>query len=200
MYVLKKDGKHYVHTLSDGLTYINTANIEGTTAFTIYMPDGTLLTNASVTVNDTAYTTDANGKVYLTGEYDKPVMFDIVHENNYKGSVQTTYGTDETITLIQWFLLTVTASGFRYSSYFTITTTIDGVSYTGSQSIYVPAGTSVTVRSVDNGNGGLEYSYHSAYVKVDGTSTGTQKHTFTMDADHTITFTDGKYTHTSIGT
>lgn len=98
-------------------------------------------------------------------------------------------GEDAQVSLAETYLLTVTATGFTYSDKFTITTTVDGVSYTGSLSMYVEPNTSVTVKAVDTA--GETRFYHTTYVKLDGTNTKERSYTFTMDTSHDITFTDG---------
>ena len=196
MYVKKEDGKTYVY-VRGGLTYVSAAFIESTTVLRIYMPDGSLLTNASVTVNDAAYTTDADGRVYLSGEYGQPASLSVMNADGYTGQVRVSYGTDAAVTL-RMYLLTVIASGFQYSDYFTVTTTVDGESCTGSQELYLPAGASVTVKAV--GSSDSSWRYDGSAVAVDGVSTGKTSYTFTMDADHTITFTDGSQTYIGSGT
>ena len=187
MYVIKKDdGKTYV-LVRDGKTYVSTISKTGTTTLTIYTPDGALVKSATITINNTSYKTDANGKVTLTGTYDKPVTFSIVYNTNYRKTISTKYGTNSTVNLEQHYLLTVTATGFTGSTDATVTTTIGSAVYTGSQSIYVKKGTSVTVAIT------CGYYYYGSYVKVDGTSTSKASYTFTMDKAHTITFTNGTY-------
>lgn len=198
MYVMKKDdGKTYVY-VRNGRTYVSTLSLKATSALTIYMPDGTLLTNANVVINGETLLTDGLGKVYVEGVKGKKASFDIVHNEMYMATVEVSYGEDASIHLVQMHLLTVTSTGFKYSNKFTITTTINGVSYTGSLSMYLAPDTSVNIASV--GKSGYEYAYENAYVKVDGVSTGKESHTFTMDADHAITFTDGQYRTWSTGT
>lgn len=196
MYVMKKDGQHYVY-VRDGKTYVNSLFIKGASALTIYMPDGSLLTDAYVTVNGVAYTTDSEGKVYLTGEYGKSAAYSIVNADGYTAEVRVTYGTDTAVTL-KLFVLTVDAESGAYYKYYTITTTIGSDSYTGSITKEVTPGTSITIKAV--GGSSSDYSYYNSYVVVDGTSTGKTSYTFTMDADHDITFTDGTYYYIGSGT
>lgn len=197
MYVMKKDGQHYVY-VRDGKTYVSTVSLKDTSMITVYLPDGVLLTNASITLNGVACMTDSNGIVSVTGEKGKPVKFQIWYNENFTGEVETRFGVDASVSLIEIYLLTVTATGFKYSNKFTITTTINGVSYTGSLSMYLAPNTSITIKSV--GESGYDYSYSKAYVIVDGTSIGKSTHTFTMDTDHVITFEDGVYSTWSVGT
>ena len=193
MYVIKKDdGKTYV-LVRDGKTYVSMEKT-ATTTLTIYTPDGALVKSANVTINNTSYKTDANGKVTLTGTYFKPVTFNVVYNTNYRKTISAKYGVNSTVNLEQHYLLTVTATGFTGSNSATVTTTIDSVVYKGSQSIYVKKGTSVTV-AIECGT-----YYYGSYVKVDGTSTGKASYTFTMDKAHTITFTNGTYQDQNAGT
>ena len=198
MYVMKKDdGKTYVY-VRNGRTYVSTLHIKGISAIMVYMPNGTPLTNASVTVDGIPTTTDGNGNVYMSGEKGKKASLDIVYDGTYTGSVVVTYGEDKEVHLNQLYLLTVTATGFTYSDKFTITTTVDGVSHTGSLSIYVEPNTSVTVKAADT-SGDSNWSY-STYVKLDGTNTKKTNYTFTMDTSHDVTFTDGTSYYIGSGT
>ena len=198
MYVMKKDdGKTYVY-VRNGRTYVSTLSLKATSALTIYMPDGTLLTNASVTVGGIPKTTDSNGNVYMSGDKGKKVSLDIIHNESYKTKVICVFGEDVEAHLKQLYRLTVTATGFEYSYAFTITTTVDGVSHTGSLSMYVEANTSVTIKAVDT-----SYEadwYYTTYVKLDGTNTKKQSYTFTMDTNHDVTFTNGTSSYIGSGT
>lgn len=198
MYVMKKDdGKTYVY-VRNGRTCVSTLHIKGISAITVYMPNGTTLTNASVTVDGIPTTTDGNGKVYMSGEKGKKVSLDIIHNESYKTKVICVFGEDAEAHLELLYLLTVTATGFTYSDKFTITTTVDGASYTGSLSLYVKPNASVTVKAVDTA-GEYDYSY-STYVKLDGTNTRKMNYTFTMDTSHDITFTNGSSSYVGSGT
>ena len=198
MYVAKKDdGKTYVY-IRNGKTYVSTLSPKATSALTIYMPDGTLLTNASVTVGGIPTTTDSNGKVFVSGEKGQKASINIVYDEVYIGSVVVTFGEDTEVHLKQLYRLTVTATGFTYSDKFTITTTVDGVSHTGSLSMYVESNTSVTIKAVDT-SGDSDWSY-STYVKLDGTNTKKTNYTFTMDTSHDVTFTDGTSYYIGSGT
>ena len=198
MYVMKKDdGKTYVY-VRNGRTYVSTLDIKGISAITVYMPNGTLLTNASVTVNGIPTTTDSNGNVYMSGDKGKKVSLDIIHNESYKTKVICVFGEDAEVHLEHLYLLTVTSTGFTYSDKFTITTTVDGVSHTGSLSMYVEPNTSVTVKAADT-SGEYDYSY-STYVKLDGTNTKKMNYTFTMDTSHDVTFTDGTSYYIGSGT
>lgn len=201
MYVMKKDdGKTYVY-VRNGKTYVNTLPLVDESILTVYMPDGTLLTNASVTVNGTAMQTDGAGKIYLQGTKGKMVHLDVKYNESYMAKASAVYGEDVMVNLEQLYLLTVTATGFTYSDYFTVTTTINGVDYVGSMSVYLKPNTSVTIKNVGYDSFPSDgYYYHSSYVKVDGTNTGKASHTFTMDSDHAITFTNGSRTYQSVGT
>ncbi len=193
MYVMKKDGQHYVY-VRNGRTYVSTLHIKGSSAIAVYMPNGTLLTNASVTVDGIPTTTDGNGKVYVSGDKGKKASLDIAYDGMYAGSAVVTYGEDTQVSLTEPYLLTVTAKGFAYSQYFTVTTTVGDTQYEGSISVRVPFGTSVTVKNTGD-------TYHSgSYVILDGTNTKKVTHTFTMIADHTVTFTDGTYYDPNAGT
>lgn len=198
MYVMKKDdGKTYVY-VRNGRTYVSTLHIKGSSAITIYMPNGTPLTNASVTVNGTAMQTDGAGKIYLQGTKGKMVHLDVKYNESYMAKVSACYGEDVTVNLVMMYLLTVTATGFTYSDKFTITTTVDGVSYTGSLSMYVKPNASVTVKAVDTSG---EYDFlYSTHVKIDGTNTKKMNYTFTMDTSHDVTFTDGSRSYIGSGT
>ena len=197
MYVQQKNGTHGVY-VRDGRYCVSTIRKIGTSAVTVYMPDGTLLTNASVTVDGLPMTTDGNGNVCVSGDKGKKVSLDIVYDGMYTGSVVVTYGEDKEVHLNQLYLLTVTATGFKYSDKFTITTTVDGVSHTGSLSMYVEPNTSVAVKAVDT-SGDSNWSY-STYVKLDGTNTKKMNYTFTMDTSHDVTFTDGTSYYIGSGT
>lgn len=189
MYVAKKDdGKTYVY-VRNSKTYVNTLPLVDESVLTVYMPDGTLLTNASVTVNGTAMQTDGAGKVNLQGTKGKKVHLDVMYNEAYMTKASVVYGEDAQAHLEQMYLLTVTATGFTYSDKFTITTTVDGASYTGSLSMYLKPNTSVTVKAVDT-SGESDWLY-STYVKLDGTNTKKQSYTFTMDTNHDVTFTNG---------
>ena len=189
MYVAKKDdGKTYVY-VRNGRTYVSTLSLKATSALTIYMPDGTLLTNANVVINGETLLTDGLGKVYVEGVKGKKASFDIVHNEMYMATVEVSYGEDARVYLEKCYLLTVTATGFTYSNKFTITTTVDGASYTGSLSLYVKPNASVTVTAQDT-SGESDWLY-STYVKLDGTNPKKQSYTFTMDTNHDVTFTNG---------
>lgn len=193
MYVQQKNGTHGVY-VRNGRTYVSTLDIKGISAITVYMPNGTLLTNASVTVDGIPTTTDGNGKVYMSGDKGKKASLDIVYDGMYTGSVVVTYGEDAQVSLLETYLLTVTATGFTYSQYFTVTTTIGDTQYEGSIAVRVPFGTSVTIK-----NTGDTY-YTGSYVILDGTNTKKATYTFTMVADHTVTFTNGIYYDPNAGT
>lgn len=198
MYVAKKDdGKTYVY-IRNGKTYVSTLSLKATSALTIYMPDGTLLTNASVTVDGIPTTTDSNGNVYMSGDKGKKVSLDIIHNESYKTKVICVFGEDAEAHLEHLYLLTVTATGFTYSDKFTITTTVDGVSHTGSLSMYVEPNTSVTVTARDT-SGEADW-YYTTYVKLDGTNTKKMNYTFTMDTNHDVTFTNGTSSYIGSGT
>ena len=162
------------------------------------MPDGTLLTNANVVINGETLLTDGLGKVYVEGVKGKKASFDIVHNEMYMATVEVSYGEDAEAHLEHLYLLTVMATGFTYSDKFTITTTVDGVSHTGSLSMYVEPNTSVTIKAVDT-SGDSNWSY-STYVKLDGTNTKKMNYTFTMDTSHDVTFTDGTRYYIGSGT
>ena len=153
------------------------------------MPDGSLLANASVMINGLSMQTDGAGKIYLQGTKGKKVHLDVMYNESYMAKASVVYGEDVTVNLEHLYLLTVTSTGFTYSDKFTITTTVDGVSHTGSLSMYVEPNTSVTVKAVDT-SGEYDYSY-STYVKLDGTNTKKMNYTFTMDTSHDVTFTNG---------
>lgn len=194
MYVMKKDdGKTYVY-VRNGRTYVSTLIIQGISAITVYMPSGTPLTNASVTVGGLPTTTDGNGKVFVSGEKGQKSSLNIVYDGVYTGSVVVTFGEDAQVSLAEIYLLTVTATGFTYSQYFTVTTTIGDAQYEGSIAVRVPFGTSVTIK-----NTGDAY-YTGSYVILDGTNTKKATYTFTMTADHTVTFTNGTYYDPNAGT
>ena len=198
MYVAKKDdGKTYVY-IRNGKTYVSTLSLKATSALTIYMPDGTLLTNANVVINGETLLTDGLGKVYVEGVKGKKASFDIVHNEMYMATVEVSYGEDARVYLEKCYLLTVTATGFTYSDAFTITTTVDGVSHTGSLSMYVEPNTSVTVTARDT-SGEADW-YYTPYVKLDGTNTKKMNYTFTMDTSHDVTFTDGTSYYIGSGT
>lgn len=198
MYVMKKDdGKTYVY-IRNGRTYVNTLSLKATSALTIYMPDGTLLTNANVVINGETLLTDGLGKVYVEGVKGKKASFDIVYNEMYMATVEVSYGEDASVHLVQMHLLTVTATGFTYSEKFTITTTISGVSYIGSLSVYLTPDTSVTVTAQDT-SGEADWNY-TTYVKLDGTNTKKRSYTFTMDTSHDITFTNGSSSYVGSGT
>lgn len=186
MYVRRKDNKTYLY-IREGKPYVSTVSLKETSVITVYLPDGTLLTNASIILNGTTCMTDTNGSVSLTGEKDKPVKFQILYNENFTGEVETKFGVDANVSLIEMYLLTVTATGFRGSGDATVTTTIGSTKYTGSQLLYVKKGTSVTINIT------CGYYYYGSYVKVDGASTDKASYTFTMDKAHTITFTNGTY-------
>lgn len=194
MYVAKKDdGKTYVY-IRNGKTYVSTLSLKATSALTIYMPDGALLTNASVTINGETLMTDGLGKVYVQGAKGKNASFDIVYNESYMTTVKVSYGEDAEVYLEKCFLLTVTATGFTYSQYFTVTTTIKNAQYKGSLSVWLPEGTSVTVTNTGSGY------YYGSYVNLDGKNTKKATYTFTMDTDHTVTFTNGYYNDPNAGT
>lgn len=198
MYIAKKDdGKTYVY-VRDGKTYVSTVSLKDTSMITMYLPDGTLLTNASITLNGIACMTDSNGRVSVTGEKDKPVKFQIWYNENFMGEVETKFGIDASVSLKELYLLTVAATGFTYSDKFTITTTVDGVSHTGSLSMYLAPNTSVTVKANDT-SGESDWSY-TTYVKLDGTNTKKWNYTFTMDTNHDVTFTNGTSSYIGSGT
>jgi hypothetical protein len=193
----KDDGKTYVY-VRNGRTYVSTLHIKGSSAIAVYMPNGTLLTNASVTVNGIPTTTDGNGNVYMSGDKGKKVSLDIIHNESYKTKVICVFGEDAEAHLKQLYRLTVAATGFTYSDKFTITTTVDGVSHTGSLSMYLAPNTSVTVKANDT-SGEYDWSY-STYVKLDGTNTKKWNYTFTMDTNHDVTFTNGTSSYIGSGT
>lgn len=198
MYVMKKDdGKTYVY-VRNGKTYVSTLPLTDTATLTVYMPNGTTLANASITVNGVAMQTDGAGKVYLQGTKGKTLYLDIVYNEMYMAIAQAIYGEDAQIHLKQLYLLTVTATGFTYSDKFTITTTVDGVSHTGSLSMYLAPNTSVTVKANDT-SGESDWSY-TTYVKLDGTNTKKWNYTFTMDTNHDVTFTNGTSSYIGSGT
>lgn len=198
MYVMKKDdGKTYVY-IRNGRTYVSTLHIKGSSAIAVYMPNGTLLTNASVTVDGIPTTTDSNGNVYMSGDKGKKASLNIVYDGVYTGSVVVTFGEDAEAHLKQLYLLTVTATGFTYSDKFTITTTVDGASYTGSLSLYVKPNASVAVTAQDTSSD-ADWNY-TTYVKIDGTNTKKGSYTFTMDTSHDITFTNGSSSYVGSGT
>lgn len=198
MYVMKKDdGKTYVY-VRNGRTCVSTLHIKGISAITVYMPNGTLLTNASVTVGGLPTTTDSNGNVFVSGEKGQKASINIVYDEVYIGSVVVTFGEDTEAHLKQLYRLTVAATGFTYSDKFTITTTVDGVSYTGSLSMYLAPNTSVTVKANDT-SGESDWSY-TTYVKLDGTNTKKWNYTFTMDTNHDVTFTNGTSSYIGSGT
>ncbi len=198
MYVAKKDdGKTYVY-IRNGKTYVITLLSKVTSALTLYMPDGTLLTNASVVINGETVITDSLGKIYVEGAKGTNASFDIVYNEMYMATVKVSYGEDASVHLVQMHLLTVTATGFTYSEKFTITTTINGVSYTGSLSMYLAPNTSVTVTAQDTSD--EADWYYMTYVKLDGTNTKKGSYTFTMDTSHDITFTNGTSTYIGSGT
>ena len=197
MYVMKKDdGKTYVY-IRNGKTYVSTLSLKATSALTIYMPDGTLLTNASVVINGETLITDSLGKIYVEGEKNTNASFDIVHNEMYMATVEVSYGEDARVYLEKCYLLTVTATGFTYSNKFTITTTVDGASYTGSLSLYVKPNASVTVTAQDTS--GEASNHYTTYVKLDGTNTKEMSYTFTMDTSHDITFTNGSSIYVGSG-
>lgn len=98
-YVSKKDdGKTYVY-VRDGKTYVSTLSLTDTATLTVYMPDGTLLANASVTVNGTAMQTDGAGKIYLQGTKGKTVHLDVKYNEMYMATVEVSYGEDARVYL-----------------------------------------------------------------------------------------------------
>ncbi|MBQ6713153.1 MAG: hypothetical protein IJN28_05145 [Selenomonadales bacterium] len=198
MYVAKKDdGKTYVY-IRNGKTYVSTLSLQATSVLTIYMPDGTLLTNASVVINGETLITDSLGKIYVEGEKNTNASFDIVYNEMYMATVEVSYGEDASVHLVQMHLLTVTATDFTYSEKFTITTNINGVSYIGSLSVYLAPDTSVTVTAQDTSSD-ADWIYMT-YVKLDGTNTKKGRYTFTMDTSHDITFTNGSSSYVGSGT
>lgn len=199
MYVAKKDdGKTYVY-IRNGKTYVSTLSLKATSSLTLYMPDGTLLTNASVVINGVTLLTDDMGKVYMNGAKGKNASFDIVHNEMYMTTVEVSYGEDARVYLEKCYLLTVTATGFTYSQYFTVTTTIENAQYEGSLSVWLPEGTSVTVTNTGSTVGTVKY--YGSYVNLDGTNTKKTSYTFTVTQDHVVTFTKGySYDSNSGGT
>lgn len=96
------------------------------------------------------------------------------------------------------YVLMVDATSGKYASAYTITTTVDGNDYTGSIVKNVPRGASVTITATGSTSG--DWRYDGSTVVVDGVNSEKTSHTFSMNSDHTVTFTDGSQTYIGSGT
>ena len=156
-----------------------------TIIITVKKPDGSVLANTNVTVNGSTKTTNSSGQISLSGNYGDTIQYNFVVSGYASKNLNLTFGVDgnQTINLTSIFTLTITRYETRWQ---TLTTIINGTSYSNEQTLQVAAGTSIRV--VSGGN----WSY-TGFIIVNGSSSNKTDYTFTMPAQNTTVTTTQPY-------
>lgn len=146
---------------------------------TIKLPNGSVLASKTVKINGTNYSTDSSGRIVLFGNYGDVLKCNFSYDSDmYIGTAEIVFGINYTINLVS-NIVTLTVRRYE-TTYQTLTTIYNGITYNNEVTLKVVKGSSVRVYS------GGDWSY-PGYIIVNGTNSRKLDYTFTVITDTTVT-------------